>query len=114
MHVSNESLLVILLVGVVAGWLASHLVQGTGLGLIGDVAIGVIGAFIGDWLMPRLGIHLGAGTIGAITNATIGAILLLLIIRLVRSGGRRGRCRGGRGCALRSDRLRSATPDRVT
>ena len=96
MHVSNESLLVILLVGVVAGWLASHLVQGTGLGLVGDMIIGVIGAFIGDWLMPRLGIHLGAGTIGAITNATIGAILLLLIIRLVRSGGRWGSGWGGR------------------
>ena len=82
MHVSNESLLVILLVGVVAGWLASHLVDGTGFGLIGDMVIGVIGAFIGDWLMPQLGIHLGVGTFGAIINATIGAIPLLLIMRL--------------------------------
>ena len=96
MHVSNESLLVILLVGVVAGWLAGHVVQGTGLGLIGDMVIGVIGAFVGDWLMPQLGIHLGVGTIGAIVNATIGAILLLLIIRLVRSVGRSGSGWGGR------------------
>jgi uncharacterized membrane protein YeaQ/YmgE (transglycosylase-associated protein family) len=96
MYVSNESLLVILLVGVVAGWLASHVVLGAGFGLIGDMLIGVIGAFIGDWLMPQLGIHLGVGTIGAIINATIGAILLLLIIRLVRSGGRRGSGWGGR------------------
>src|SRR5258706_4141087 len=96
MHVSNESLLVILLVGVVAGWLAGHVVQGTGLGLIGDMVIGVIGAFVGDWLMPQLGIHLGVGTIGAIVNATIGAILLLLIIRLVRSVGGSGSGWGSR------------------
>jgi len=87
MHVSNESLLVILLVGLVAGWLASHLVGGTGLGLIGDIVIGVIGAFIGDWLFPQLGIHLGTGTLGAIINATLGAIPLLVIIRLVRGAG---------------------------
>ena len=96
MHLSNESLLVILLVGLVAGWLASHVVQGTGLGLIGDMVIGVIGAFVGDWLMPQLGVHLGAGTIGAIINATIGAIPLLLIIRLIRGGGRWGSGWGGR------------------
>jgi uncharacterized membrane protein YeaQ/YmgE (transglycosylase-associated protein family) len=96
MHVSNESLLVILLVGIVAGWLASHVVDGTGFGLIGDMAIGVIGAFIGDWLIPQLGIHLGAGTIGAIVNATIGAIPLLLIMRLFGRGGRWGSGWGGR------------------
>src|SRR5579864_8077677 len=61
MYLSNESLLVILLVGVAAGWLAGHIVQGTGLGLINDMIIGVIGAFAGDWLMPQLGIHLRPG-----------------------------------------------------
>jgi uncharacterized membrane protein YeaQ/YmgE (transglycosylase-associated protein family) len=88
MYLSSESLLVILLVGLVAGWLAGQIVQGTGFGLIGDMVIGIVGAFIGDWLMPRLGLHLGVGTIGAIINATIGAVVLLLIIRLVRGGGR--------------------------
>jgi len=87
MHLSNESLLVIIFVGIVAGWLAGLVIQGTGFGLIGDLVIGVVGAFIGDWLLPRLGIHLGFGLISAIINATIGAIVLLLIIRLVR--GRR-------------------------
>jgi uncharacterized membrane protein YeaQ/YmgE (transglycosylase-associated protein family) len=87
MYLSTESLLVILLVGLAAGWLAAHIVQGTGLGLVGDMAIGIVGAFIGDWLLPRLGLYLGLGTIGAIINATIGAILLLLVIRLAR--GRR-------------------------
>jgi uncharacterized membrane protein YeaQ/YmgE (transglycosylase-associated protein family) len=87
-YLSSESLLVILLVGLVAGWLAGQIVQGTGFGLIGDMVIGVIGAFIGDWLFPQLGLRLGIGILGAIINATIGAILLLFILRLVRGRGR--------------------------
>jgi uncharacterized membrane protein YeaQ/YmgE (transglycosylase-associated protein family) len=88
MYLSSEGLLVILLVGLVAGWLAGHIVDGTGFGLIGDLAIGIVGALIGDWLMPRLGLYLGAGLLGAIINATIGAVLLLFVIRTFR-GGRR-------------------------
>jgi uncharacterized membrane protein YeaQ/YmgE (transglycosylase-associated protein family) len=87
MHMSQNGLLIILLVGIVAGWLAGQLVQGTGLGLIGDLIVGVVGAFIGGWLLPQLGIHLGTGILAAIINATIGAVILLLIIRLVRGGG---------------------------
>jgi uncharacterized membrane protein YeaQ/YmgE (transglycosylase-associated protein family) len=88
---SGESLLVILIVGVVAGWLAGQIVRGAGFGLIGDLLIGIVGAFIGSWLLPRIGIHLGAGIIRAIINATIGAIVLLLLIRLVRGGSSWGR-----------------------
>lgn len=91
MHMSNESLLVILFVGLVAGWLAGQIVRGTGLGIIGDLLFGILGAFIGSWLLPRLGIHLGAGMVSAIVNATIGAILLLLVVRLLRGGGGWGR-----------------------
>lgn len=87
MHMSNESLLIILFVGLVAGWLAGQIVRGTGLGIVGDLLFGILGAFFGSWLLPRLGIHLGAGVISAIINATIGAILLLLIVRLLRGGG---------------------------
>jgi uncharacterized membrane protein YeaQ/YmgE (transglycosylase-associated protein family) len=87
MSMSGESLLIILLVGVIAGWLAGHFVQGTGFGLIGDLIIGIVGALIGGWLLPQLGIHLGLGLVAAIINATIGAVLLLLVIRLVRGGG---------------------------
>jgi uncharacterized membrane protein YeaQ/YmgE (transglycosylase-associated protein family) len=87
LHLSNESLLVIIIVGLVAGWLAGKLVRGAGFGLIGDIVIGIIGALIGDWLLPRLGIHLGSGIVMAIINATIGAVLLLLLISLVRGGG---------------------------
>ena len=88
MYLSGESIVIILLVGLVAGWLAGKLVRGTGFGLIGDIAIGIVGAFIASWLFPRLGIALGAGMIRAILDATIGAVLLLVIIRLVRGGGR--------------------------
>ena len=93
MHLSTESLLVIVLVGLVAGWLAGQIVQGTGLGLVGDIVVGIIGAFIGDWLLPQLHIALGAGILAAILNATIGAIVLLVIIKLVRGGGRSWRRR---------------------
>jgi uncharacterized membrane protein YeaQ/YmgE (transglycosylase-associated protein family) len=85
MYLSGESIVVILLVGLVAGWLAGKIVQGTGFGLIGDIAIGIVGAFIASWLLPRLGIGLGVGLVRAIINSTIGAVLLLVIIRLVRA-----------------------------
>ena len=88
MHISGEGLLVILLIGAVAGWLAGQIVQGTGFGLIGDIIIGIVGAFIAGWLFPQLGIHLGAGIVAEIISATIGAILLLVVVRLVKRGGR--------------------------
>ena len=59
MNMSNESLLVIVLVGIVAGFLAGKFVRGTGFGLVGDLIVGVLGAFIASWLFPRLGIQLG-------------------------------------------------------
>ncbi|HKS86425.1 MAG TPA: GlsB/YeaQ/YmgE family stress response membrane protein [Pseudolabrys sp.] len=81
MHISDQGILVILLVGLVAGWLAGKIVEGGGFGLIGDIAIGIVGALIGSWLMPRLGIHLASGVLSAIIIATIGAVLLLVIVR---------------------------------
>ena len=90
MYLSNQSLIVIILVGIIAGWLAGKLVAGGGFGLIGDLVLGVIGAFIGEWLLPRLNIHLGVGTVALIINATLGAVVLLFILRLVSGGfGRR-------------------------
>jgi uncharacterized membrane protein YeaQ/YmgE (transglycosylase-associated protein family) len=92
MNLSNESLLVILLVGVIAGWLAGKLVRGAGFGLIGDLVVGIIGAFVASWLLPRLGIRLGTGIIREIVNATLGAVVFLLLLRLVSGiGGRRWR-----------------------
>lgn len=95
MHMSGQSLFVILLVGVIAGWLAGKIVRGVGLGIFGDLLFGILGAFVGNWVLPRLGIHLGAGIVVSIINATIGAILLLLVVRLLR-GGSGWRSRSGR------------------
>lgn len=87
MHMSSESLLTILVVGVIAGWLAGQIMQGAGFGIVGDLLIGIVGAFIGSWLLPQLGLQLGSGIVSAIVNATIGALLLLLVIHLIRRGG---------------------------
>jgi len=77
-------ILILLLVGLVAGWLAGQIVRGRGFGLVGDLVVGVVGAFIGSWLFGALGIFIGMGLIGAIISATIGAVILVAIIRLVR------------------------------
>ena len=79
-----QSLIVLLLVGLVAGWLAGQFVKGGGFGLIGDIVVGIVGALIAGWLFPMLGISLGGGILGAIISATIGAVILLVIIRLVK------------------------------
>jgi uncharacterized membrane protein YeaQ/YmgE (transglycosylase-associated protein family) len=84
---SNESLLVIVLVGLIAGWLAGVLIRGAGFGLVGDVIIGWLGALIGNWLLPRLNIHLGTGIAAMIVNALIGAVLLLLVVRVLNGRG---------------------------
>ena len=95
MHLYTQGLLVIIIVGIVAGWLAGRVIEGGGFGLIGDLLVGLVGAFIGDWLLPRLGIHLGVGIVALILNAFIGAAALLLILRLV-GGGWGHRRRWGR------------------
>ena len=87
MYMSGKSLLIILFVGLTAGWVAGQILQGVGFGIISDLFIGIVGAFIGSWLLPQFGIHLGLGIVAVIINATIGALVLLLIIRLVRGGG---------------------------
>jgi uncharacterized membrane protein YeaQ/YmgE (transglycosylase-associated protein family) len=82
---SNESLLVIIGVGVAAGWLG-YTVRGTGFGLLSDMAIGIVGALVGDWVLPRLNVQLGVGIAALVINAVIGAIAMLLIVKIA-SGG---------------------------
>ena len=77
-------LLVFLIVGAVAGWLAGQLVKGGGYGLTGDIIVGIAGSYIAGFLFPRLGISLGAGIVGEVISAAIGAIILLLVIRLIK------------------------------
>lgn len=79
-----ESLVVFLIIGAVAGWLAGLIVQGFGFGLIGNIIVGIVGAFIAGWLLPRVGLTFGGGVLAAIIHAVIGAVILLLIIRLVK------------------------------
>lgn len=79
-----ESLVILLIVGAIAGWLAGVIMKGYGFGLIGNIVVGIIGALIGGWLLPQLGIYIGGGIVGAIINATIGAVILLFVIGLVK------------------------------
>jgi uncharacterized membrane protein YeaQ/YmgE (transglycosylase-associated protein family) len=73
-----------LIVGLIAGWLAGVLVKGGGFGLIGDLVVGVIGAFIGGFLFSFLGLASNGGLLGSIVVATIGAVVLVVIVRAVK------------------------------
>jgi uncharacterized membrane protein YeaQ/YmgE (transglycosylase-associated protein family) len=81
---STEHLLLFLVIGIVAGFLAGKIMKGSGFGLIGDLIIGVIGSFIGVWIFGLLGISSG-GILGLLVAAIVGALLLLYVIRLAKS-----------------------------
>jgi uncharacterized membrane protein YeaQ/YmgE (transglycosylase-associated protein family) len=83
-EISNMDLLIFLLVGAVAGWLAGLIVRGFGFGLIGNIVVGIIGALAAGYLFPRLGIGLPAGMIGEILSAVVGAVIVLVIIGFIR------------------------------
>lgn len=79
-----ESILIMLLIGAIAGWLAGMVVKGMGFGLIGNIIVGVIGSFIGGWLFAQFGVGIGGGIIGSIIASTVGAIVLLLVIKVIK------------------------------
>ncbi len=79
-----EHLLIVLLVGAVAGWLAGLIVKGYGFGLLGNIVVGIAGAFVAGLVLPRLGLGIGPGIAGSILHATVGAVILLFVIRLIR------------------------------
>ena len=79
-----QSIIIWLVVGAIAGWLAGMVVKGGGFGLIGDIVVGIVGAIIAGWLLPYLGIALGSGFVAAVIDAFIGAVILLIIIRLIK------------------------------
>lgn len=79
-----HGIIVWIIIGAVAGWLAGLLVKGSGFGLLADIAVGIVGAFVGGWLAGLLGIGAGAGLIGSIIVATIGAVVLLLALRAIK------------------------------
>ncbi|MET0302330.1 MAG: GlsB/YeaQ/YmgE family stress response membrane protein [Methyloceanibacter sp.] len=78
-------IVVALIIGAVAGWLAGIVVEGGGFGLLGNILVGIAGAFLAALLFPRLGLGLtlGGGIVGAILTSTLGAVVLLLIINLL-------------------------------
>jgi uncharacterized membrane protein YeaQ/YmgE (transglycosylase-associated protein family) len=88
MHISFDRLMVVLFVGFIAGWLAGKIVRGTGFGIIGDILVGIGGAVLASYLFPKIGIRLGTGLASEIVLSAIGAVILLLIVRLFRNRGR--------------------------
>ena len=82
---NTEQLLVFLLIGAIAGWLAGVLMKGGGFGLVGDIIVGVLGAVLGGWLFGVLGISVGGKWVGPLVTATVGAVVLLFVIRLIRN-----------------------------
>jgi uncharacterized membrane protein YeaQ/YmgE (transglycosylase-associated protein family) len=81
--VETQSLIVFLIIGAVAGWLAGLVMRGGGFGLLGNIVVGVIGAFVGGFLFRVVGISIG-GLIGSIAMATVGAVVLLFLVGLVK------------------------------
>jgi uncharacterized membrane protein YeaQ/YmgE (transglycosylase-associated protein family) len=81
-----EALIIWLVIGAVAGWLAGLIVKGYGLGLVGNIVVGIIGAVLAGWLLPLVGFVLVGGVIAAIINAVIGAVILLVVIGLFKKG----------------------------
>jgi uncharacterized membrane protein YeaQ/YmgE (transglycosylase-associated protein family) len=79
-----ESVLIWIIVGAIAGWLAGLVVRGFGFGLVGNIIIGIVGAFLGGWLFGTLGVAIGSGIINSIFTAFIGAVVLLLIVRVIK------------------------------
>ncbi len=81
---SLESILIICLIGGIAGWLAGVIMKGRGFGILGNIVIGILGAFVGSWVLGRLGISIGGDLLGAIINALIGSLIILFLISLVK------------------------------
>mgnify|MGYP000468093150 CR=1 FL=1 len=76
-------IILLLIVGAIAGWLGSLIYRGRGLGIIGNIIVGILGGFVGYWLLGELGIYLGGGLIGAILTGAVGAIIILLLFNLI-------------------------------
>ncbi|GAB1362275.1 GlsB/YeaQ/YmgE family stress response membrane protein [Rhodobacter sp.] len=79
-----ESIIILILIGAIAGWLAGQIVSGYGFGLIGNIVVGIVGAFIAGLILPRIGLAFGGGWLAAIIHATIGAVILLALLKLVK------------------------------
>lgn len=79
-----EALIILLVIGAIAGFLAGQIVKGYGFGIVGNIVVGIVGALLGGALLPRLGLFAGGDILGQIITATIGAVILLVLLGLVR------------------------------
>ena len=79
-----ESLVIFLIIGALAGWIAGALVRGSGFGIIGNMVLGILGAFAAGMILPQLGFTVGGGFLAALIHATLGAVILLVLVRLVK------------------------------
>ena len=81
----TQSIIIILILGAVAGWLGGLVFKGSGLGLIGNIVVGIVGGFIGYWLLPKLGLHINTGTswLNYVLTAGIGAVVLLALLNII-------------------------------
>ena len=84
MPLDVQALVIWLVIGGIAGWLAGQIMAGGGFGLIGNIIVGILGAVVAGWLFPALGFSIGGPFIGAIINALIGAIIVLFVIGLLK------------------------------
>ena len=82
--VGIDSIVIMLIVGAIAGWLAGQIVRGFGFGLLWNIVIGIVGACIGVWLLMQLGFVPFSGFVGSIVNAVIGAVVLLVIVGFIK------------------------------
>lgn len=73
-----------LIIGAVAGWLAGKIMRGGGFGLLGDIIVGIIGALVGGFVFGLLGI-VAFGLLGSLVTATVGAVLFLYLVRIIKS-----------------------------
>ncbi len=79
-----NSLIWFLIIGAIAGWLAGLVMKGRGFGLLGDIIVGIVGAFLGGWLFGKLGVGFGGGLAGSLIVAFLGAVVLLFLVRLIK------------------------------
>jgi len=76
-------LIIFLVIGALAGWLAGVIMKGGGFGIIGNLVVGLLGSFLGGWLLPRVGLSFG-GEFGGFVTAVIGAVILLFVVGLIK------------------------------
>ena len=80
----TQSIIMMLLIGAIAGWLAGLIMKGSGMGFIINAVVGIVGAFVGSYLFGLIGFSVGSGLIGAIITSTAGAVVLLFIFGILR------------------------------